>query len=65
MTYNEFQQMLRESISYEMQGNGVLELTGYFSGKRVKIDLSMIDEETFEQIVVEDEQDDDCEENDY
>ena len=58
--YDDFLAILKHSMRYEfLRGeNGVLELTGYYSGKRVKLDLSLIDEETFEQLVVEDDEDD-------
>ena len=56
--YDDFLAILRHSMRCEfLRGeNGVLELTGYHSGKRVKLDLSLIDEETFEQLVVEDDE---------
>ena len=61
--YNDFLAILKHSMRYEfLRGqNGVLELTGYFSGKRVKLDLSLIDEEMFEQLVVEDDEGDQME----
>jgi len=47
-------EIVQGSKQYEFVGEtySVLKLTGYYTGRRVKIDLSQIDEEMFEQLVV-------------
>ena len=56
MTVQDFNKIIRGSMSYEFEGT-VLTVTGYFTGKRVSIDLGALDDEMFEQLVVEDEDD--------
>lgn len=54
--FRDFQEIIRGSKQYEFEGT-VLTITGYYTGKRVSIDLSMIDEDTFLDIVPEDDED--------
>lgn len=54
MGYSDFLEIIRGSKAYEMDGT-LLELTGYYSGKRITIDLGAIDEEMFEALVCEPE----------
>ena len=49
MTYREFQSIIAGSKSYEFDGT-CLEITGYYTGQRVRLDLSRITEEMFEDI---------------
>lgn len=60
MEYNTFLKIIRGSKAYEMDGT-VLELTGYYTGKRVRIDLAKITEEMFEEIAEESDSEDDDE----
>lgn len=57
MDYREFTEIIRGSKQYEFNGT-VLTVTGYYTGKRVRIDLSMIDPDMLEEIIVEDDEDD-------
>ena len=56
MTYEDFTEIIRGSVRYEMDGT-LLHLTGYYTGKQVTIDLGAIDRETFEGLVAEPEED--------
>ena len=57
-TNTEFQRLLNGSKQYEFEGT-VLTITGYYNGKRIAIDLGQLTEEMFEELVVEDEDEDD------
>lgn len=54
--FDEFRRIINGSMAYEFDGT-VLELTGYYSGKRIRIDLSAIDEEMFDELLVDNEDD--------
>lgn len=53
-TYEDFQRVLDRSKEYWFEGS-VLAIRDYQTGKTVKIDLGGVSEETFEEIVWEDE----------
>ena len=53
MDYEEFMGLLHGSIEYTFDET-VLELRGYYSGKRVYLDLGRLTEEMYEELVVED-----------
>ncbi len=57
-TNEEFQHIINGSMQYEFDGS-VLTVTGYFSGKQVSIDLGLLTDEMFEELVVEDEEEED------
>ena len=54
MDFNRFQKLLRSSKSYEFDDTR-LTTTDYHTGERVTIDLSLIDEETYTEMLCEDE----------
>lgn len=56
MKYDKFLQLLQSSKQFNFNGN-VLEITDYYTGDSVKLDLSLIPEEVFEEMVAEDEDD--------
>lgn len=58
--YETFLQIIHGSVQYEID-NGVLTLTGYYTGNEVKIDLNKITPEMLEEIVADPE--DECEED--
>lgn len=65
MDINEFRTLINGSLRYEVHG-AVLTLTGYYTGKEIRLDLSkitaeMLEEITAEEIEDEDEDDDDLE----
>lgn len=43
MTYKQFQRLLNQSKRYEMNG-AILTITDYYSGEKINLDLSRIDE---------------------
>lgn len=49
-----FKRIIRSSMVYEFDGT-VLQLTDYYNGKTISIDLDLIDEEIFEELIVEEE----------
>ena len=55
MDYSEFRKIINGSKQFTFHGS-VLELTGYYTGKRVRLDLGNIDEDMFEELVVEDDE---------
>ena len=55
MTYKEFMVLLRSSKRYEMDCDRHLTVTDYYTGESITLDLSCMDEEMFEQLKVEDE----------
>ena len=61
--FKDFKEIIHGSKSFTFDGS-VLEITGYYSGKRIRIDLDAIDEETFEEIV-DDYDDEDDDDDDY
>lgn len=56
MTTQELLHILRGSKSYEFNGT-ILTITSYYGGESVKLDLSLIDEEMLETLIVNDEED--------
>lgn len=52
--FETFAEILRGSKRYEIKGS-VLTITGYYTGKEVKLDLSRLDEEVFNELLVTDE----------
>ena len=57
--YREFKRILTNSHTFDLDTNGVLTVTDYYTGKKIKIDLYAIDKYVFEEIVCEDE-DNEC-----
>ena len=62
MDYRKFMRLLISSKQYEMDCEGHLTITDYYTGERVTLDLTQMDEEIFEQLTAEDDED---EEDDY
>lgn len=58
MSYKDFKEIVFGSKEFTFDGS-ILELTGYFTGKKVLLDLGNIDEEMFEKLVVDDDDDED------
>ena len=57
--YETFREIIRGSVQYQIRGT-VLTLKGYYTGKEVKIDLSRIDPDMFEELTeVENEDEED------
>ena len=56
MNYETFHEIIRGSVEYRIQGT-VLTLTGYYTGKQVKLDLSRIDPDMFKELTEIDEDD--------
>ena len=52
---NDLQRLLRSSIRYEFDDDRNFEITDYYTGKSIKLDLSRMTEEMFEELVVEDD----------
>lgn len=60
----EFRRIINGSKAYEFNGT-VLEITGYYTGKRVRLDLSLITKEMLEELQPEeDEEEEEDEEYD-
>lgn len=57
MSYEDFREIVFRSKEFTFYGS-VLEIRGYYSGKRVRLDLGNIDEEMFEELVVDDDEED-------
>lgn len=57
----EFTRLINGSKEYRFEGS-VLTITGYYSGKRVSLDLSLMTEEMLEELIVPEDNDD---EEDY
>ena len=55
MSINEFMELIQGSLRYEIH-NEILTLTGYYTGKRISLDLSRITEEMLEELIFEDEE---------
>lgn len=61
MDFLEAMEVLKGSKQYEFDGT-VLTVTGYYTGKQVRLDLSKLTEEMIEELVPEeDEEDEDYE----
>ena len=56
MDVNKFKRILNGSIRYEIE-RGELTITGYYTGESVTIDLNYLTDEMFEELLVEDEDD--------
>lgn len=56
MDYNKFMRVLRNSKRYEMNCEGHLTITDYYTGEEITFDLTQMDEEMFEQLKVEDDE---------
>jgi hypothetical protein len=54
----EFLKLINGSIRYEME-RGVLEITGYYTGESVKLDLTRLNEEMLDELIVTDEEEED------
>lgn len=52
--FNAFRRVVNGSKQFTFEGS-VLVLTDYYTGERTKIDLALIDEDVFNEIVVDDE----------
>jgi len=55
MDYETFLSIIHGSVRYEIDGT-VLTLTGYYTGKEVKIDLSKITPDMLEEIAADPEE---------
>lgn len=53
--YRKFMRILRSSKRYEMNCEGHLTVTDYNTGEEFTLDLTQLDEEMFEQLVVNEE----------
>lgn len=60
MDFSEVMQIIHGSKRYEFHGS-VLTITGYYTGKEVKIDFSRLTEEMLEELTLDDEEDEDYE----
>lgn len=56
MDYTKFRRVLTGSKRYEMDCEGHLIITDYFTGEQVVLDLTLISEEVFEEIKTEEEE---------
>lgn len=54
--FEKFMRMLRKSKRYEMDCDGTLRVTDYFTGETVTLDLTRMSEEAFEEMLVEEEE---------
>lgn len=59
MDYMKFMRVLRNSKRYEMDCEGHLFITDYHTGEEITLDLTQIDEDMFEQLVVKNDEDED------
>lgn len=59
MDYKKFMRVLRSSKQYEMDCEGHLTITDYYTGEEITLDLTQIDSEMFEQLKVEDDEEED------
>lgn len=57
MDFSEVMEVLNGSKQYEFNGP-VLTVIGYYTGKRVKLDLSKLTEEMVEELTPDDEEED-------
>jgi hypothetical protein len=55
MDFMKFMRVLNSSKRYEMDCEGHLTITDYYTGEEVTLDLTQMDEEMFAQLKVEDE----------
>ena len=56
MDFTRFQRLLNSSKTYEFEDT-VLIISDYRTGETVRLDLNQLDEETYNEIVCEDEDD--------
>ena len=63
MDINEFKSILRGSKRYEFEEDDRFVITGYFDGRRVALDLTRIDQEMLDELIVDEDEDED--EDDY
>ncbi len=56
-TYKDLMHILKSSKEFWFDGE-VLTVRGYYNGVEIKLDLGRLDEETFDELVVEDGGDD-------
>ena len=52
--YRLFKSIIRSSMVYEFDGT-VLQLTDYYTGKTISLDLGAVTMEMFEELIVEEE----------
>lgn len=57
MNFSEVMQIIHGSKQYEFQGP-VLTVTGYYTGKKVKLDLSRLTEEMLDELILDEEDED-------
>ena len=55
MNNTEFQRIINGSMAYEFDGT-VLEVVGRYTGQRIRIDLGLLTDEMFEELVEEGEE---------
>lgn len=58
MDINEFKSILRGSKRYEFEEDDRFVITGYYDGRRVALDLTRIDQEMLDELIIEDEDED-------
>ena len=51
--FEQFMRILKKSKRYEMDCDGTLTVTDYYTGESVTLDLSRMSEEAFEEMLVE------------
>lgn len=56
MEFEKFTNLLFESKQYKFDGS-ILEITGYYTGNTVKLDLSLLPEDVYQELIVDDEED--------
>ena len=54
--FEKFRKIVKGSKEYRFTGS-ILTIKGYYTGDTIKLDLSCIDEEMLEEIIVEDDED--------
>lgn len=59
--YDKFVSILNRSKEFSFEDGTILVLRDYHTGEKIKIDLSQLDEEAFEEMLVRDEEDDEDE----
>ena len=55
--FEKFMRVLRKSKRYEMDCDGTLRVTDYFTGETITLDLSRMSEEAFEEMLYDGDED--------
>ena len=53
--YRTFKRILTKSHGFDLDTNGVLTVSDYYTGDEIKIDLCGIDRDMFEEIICDDD----------